>query len=261
MFRIYDWDTKTTTLKGQDLIGEVECSLAEIMTFQGTEIVKTLPKKAGSLCITGQEISGCKEVATILFSGEKLDKKDTFGKSDPFLVLSRHNKNDTYSPVFNTGFQKDTLNPKWQPLSIPVRTLCRGDYNANFRIECFDWDKNEKHDLIGECYTNLNQLKDGKPLPLINPKKTSKKGYQNSGLLHAQIESITLDKSFLDYLREGIQLHFTVAVDFTASNGNPKENSSLHYLEEGKDNPYTTAIKSIGEIIQDYRKGQYFYIY
>jgi len=33
---------------------------------------------------------------TIQFHGKKLDKKDFFGKSDPFLVLSRANDDHSY---------------------------------------------------------------------------------------------------------------------------------------------------------------------
>lgn len=46
---------------------------------------------------------------------------------------------------------------------------------------------------------------------------------------------------------------FTVAVDFTASNGNPSQPTSLHYINSyGGNNQYTSAIQAVGEIIQDY---------
>jgi hypothetical protein len=36
--------------------------------------------------------------------------------------------------------------------------------------------------------------------------------------------------SFVDYLMSGWQISFAVAIDFTASNGNPSSRNSLHYL-------------------------------
>lgn len=46
---------------------------------------------------------------------------------------------------------------------------------------------------------------------------------------------------------------FTVAIDFTASNGNPSQPNSLHYINPyGGPNQYTMAIQAVGEIIQDY---------
>merc|ERR1719187_519509 len=48
-------------------------------------------------------------------------------------------------------------------------------------------------------------------------------------------------------------MNFTVAVDFTASNGNPQQSSSLHYQDpSGRPNQYQTAIRAVGEVIQDY---------
>lgn len=48
------------------------------------------------------------------------------------------------------------------------------------------------------------------------------------------------------------QLHCTFAVDFTASNGDPKSPSSLHYINPYRPNPYANALRAVGNIIQDY---------
>jgi len=47
-------------------------------------------------------------------------------------------------------------------------------------------------------------------------------------------------------------MNFTVAIDFTASNGNPAEPSSLHYYSPNHTNQYAAAIQAVGNIIQDY---------
>ena len=61
------------------------------------------------------------------------------------------------------------------------------------------------------------------------------------------------DTTFLDYVRGGLKLHFVVAIDFTTSNGMPNDPKSLHYLDRQRvENPYTMAIRSVGEIFQDY---------
>ena len=49
-----------------------------------------------------------------------------------------------------------------------------------------------------------------------------------------------------------MQMNFTVAIDFTASNGNPSQPSSLHYMNPYQPNQYAAAIQAVGEIIQDY---------
>jgi hypothetical protein len=44
----------------------------------------------------------------------------------------------------------------------------------------------------------------------------------------------------VDYLRSGWQIGLTVAIDYTASNGDPNTPSSLHFL--GGANQYEAAI-------------------
>ena len=48
------------------------------------------------------------------------------------------------------------------------------------------------------------------------------------------------------------ELNFTVAVDFTASNGDPNQPNSLHYINPYQPSQYARAIQAVGEIIQDY---------
>ncbi|GFS12358.1 copine-8 [Elysia marginata] len=53
-------------------------------------------------------------------------------------------------------------------------------------------------------------------------------------------------------------MNFTVAIDFTASNGNPAQSSSLHYINPYQPNQYASAIQAVGEIIQDYDSDKLF---
>lgn len=48
------------------------------------------------------------------------------------------------------------------------------------------------------------------------------------------------------------QVNCTIAVDFTASNGDPRSPQSLHYNDSANPNLYARALRSVGEIIQDY---------
>ena len=48
-------------------------------------------------------------------------------------------------------------------------------------------------------------------------------------------------------------MNFSLAVDFTASNGDPRDPRSLHFRDPTTgENQYTTAIRAVGDIIQDY---------
>jgi hypothetical protein len=56
----------------------------------------------------------------------------------------------------------------------------------------------------------------------------------------------------MDYLRGGLQLNLSVAIDFTGSNGVPTFPTSLHYLNPNKPNQYQSAIMAVGNILLDY---------
>lgn len=235
------------------------------MAQQGTPFQKPLASGKGSLVLSGEEVSASREVATIAFAAKDLDKKDLFGKSDPFIVLYRALPSASFVPVCQTEVVKNNLNPIWKKLVVPVPSLCQGDEERTVKIECYDHDSDGTHDLIGACETTLKQLKEG-PGPrnvytLVHPEKQKKKGksYKGSGQLLVQSFSSEVKYSFVDYIRGGLQLHFTVAVDFTASNGDPQHPKSLHFRQTGVDNQYVLAIKAVGEIIQDYDTGLRFW--
>ncbi|KAM6340957.1 copine-1 isoform 6-T14 [Alca torda] len=63
---------------------------------------------------------------------------------------------------------------------------------------------------------------------------------------------IETEYSFLDYVMGGCQINFTVGVDFTGSNGDPKSPDSLHYISPDGINEYLIAIWSVGSVVQDY---------
>lgn len=63
----------------------------------------------------------------------------------------------------------------------------------------------------------------------------------------ADIKYITVSNPLFDY-----HLFFQVAIDFTASNGDPKNSCSLHYIHPYQPNEYLKALVAVGEICQDY---------
>ncbi|CAG5116881.1 unnamed protein product, partial [Candidula unifasciata] len=210
-----------------------------------------------------EEVSTCKDDVVIQLKGLHLDKKDLFGKSDPFLMFYRVNEDFSHTLVHKTEVVKNTLNPTWQPFSMSVRQLCNGDYDRSVKVECYDWDSDGGHDFIGEFSTNLRELLQSgqcsRNFELINPKKKAKKkNYKDSGEIQVISCKIQPQYSFLDFIKGGMQMNFTVAIDFTASNGNPTQSTSLHFMNPYQPNQYATAIQAVGEIIQDYDSDKMF---
>uniref|UniRef100_A0A8C5JAE4 Copine C-terminal domain-containing protein n=1 Tax=Junco hyemalis TaxID=40217 RepID=A0A8C5JAE4_JUNHY len=119
------------------------------------------------------------------------------------------------------------------------------------------------HDFIGEFTTSYRELARGQShfnvYEVVNPrKKMKKKKYLNSGTVTLLSFTVEAEHTFLDYIKGGTQLSFTVAIDFTASNGNPSQPTSLHYLSPFQLNAYSLALRAVGDIIQDYDSDKMF---
>ncbi|XP_034076632.1 copine-9 isoform X1 [Gymnodraco acuticeps] len=270
-FDVYNVDTRSSNLsKHKDFLGQMFCTLGEIIGSTGSRLERTLSgipgKKCGSIIFTAEELSNCRDIATMQLCANKLDKKDFFGKSDPFLVFYRSNEDGTFTICHKTEVIKNNLNPVWQPFTIPVRALCNGDYDRTVKVDVYDWDRDGSHDFIGEFTTSYRELSRGQSQfnvyeVLNHKKKGKKKKYINSGTVTLLSFKVDSECTFVDFIRGGTQLNFTVAIDFTASNGNPSQPTSLHYMSPYQMNAYAMALKAVGEIIQDYDSDKLFPAY
>ncbi|XP_052780643.1 copine-8-like isoform X1 [Mya arenaria] len=260
-FELYDVDSKSAKLSDHDFLGRMECTLGEVVAAGG-DFQRPLigqGKNCGKIICRAEELGNCKEVIHLQMKGSQLDKKDFFGKSDPYLEFQRANEDNSFTVVHRTEVIKNTLNPTWAPFRATARALCNGDYDRSILVKCWDWNSNGNPDLIGEFSTNLRELTRG-PGPtnayeIVNPQKKAKKKhkYKNSGVVSLLTCRVEQEYSFLDYIQSGTEMAFTVAVDFTASNGNPIQPNSLHYINPyGQPNQYQMAIQAVGDIIQDY---------
>lgn len=266
-FDIYDSDSSSSALYDHDYLGRMECTLGEIVSVQGTQFRRPLLTSkgiaAGSITVLAEEIGTCKDLIVLQFCATSLDKKDFLGKSDPYLVFSKTNDDGSVSVTHQTEVIKNNLNPTWRPFSVPSRVLCNANKEKVIKIAVYDYDDDGGHDMIGEFTTTVSKLLKGpgqdNTYPCINPKKKAKKSsYKDSGTVRLMSAKIETDYTFLDYITGGTQLHFTVAVDFTASNGDPNTPGTLHFRNPTMPNHYAIAIRAVGDIIQDYDSDKMF---
>ena len=264
-FDVYDIDSERAKLSDHDPLGSVKCSLGEVMAGQSRGFSRTL-KRGGEMFVHAEEVSDNNNLVTFTLQGKDLDKKDFFGKSDPFFEISRVNiESNDFTIVHRSEVIQNSLNPTWRQVELETRRLCNSDFQRTLKVDVYDKDSDGSHDWIGSFTTTLERLLQG-PGPnneyqCINEKKKKKKGskYQHSGIVSlTQIHSVRCF-SFLDFIYGGLQLNFTVAIDFTGSNGHPSHPSSLHYNgPSGRPNQYVTAIQAVGTIIQDYDSDKMF---
>uniref|UniRef100_A0A667YCJ7 Copine VIII n=1 Tax=Myripristis murdjan TaxID=586833 RepID=A0A667YCJ7_9TELE len=185
-------------------------------------------KKCGTIIVRAEELSNCRESVMLQFCGNKLDKKDFFGKSDPFLVFYRSNEDGSYTICHKTEVVKNTLDPVWQAFKIPVRALCNGDYDRSIKVEVYDWDRDGGHDFIGEFSTSYREMS------------------RSQSQFHIYEVTILL-------MLMCVLLCSTIRVL-----GNPSQPTSLHYMSPYQLNAYAMALRAVGEIIQDYDSDKMF---
>uniref|UniRef100_A0A8C8J712 C2 domain-containing protein n=1 Tax=Oncorhynchus tshawytscha TaxID=74940 RepID=A0A8C8J712_ONCTS len=227
-FALFDEDKCSSQLYEHDFLGEYICTLGVIVSNKKLHRPLTLAnsKPAGKGTIT-----------------------DFFGKSDPYLEFHKQGDDGKWMLVHRTEVIKNTLDPVWKPFTVPLISLCNGDVDRSIKVLCYDYDNDGGHDFIGEFQTTVNKMSEAQnsleiEFECINPKKQKKKkSYKNSGIIILKSCKVNQDtKSLIDI----------VGIDFTASNGNPREASSLHFINPLGSNEYLSAILAVGQIIQDY---------
>ncbi|XP_008838742.1 copine-7 isoform X3 [Nannospalax galili] len=212
-----------------DFLGGMECTLGQIVAQKKMTrpLLLRFGRNAGKSTITviAEDISGNNGYVELSFQARKLDDKDLFSKSDPFLELYRVNNDGSEQLVYRTEVVKNNLNPVWEPFKVSLNSLCSCEETRPLKAQ---WD----------C---------------VNAKyKQKKRNYKNSGVVILADLKLHRVHSFLDYIMGGCQIHCTVAIDFTASNGDPRNSCSLHHINPYQPNEYLRALVAVGEVCQDY---------
>jgi hypothetical protein len=268
-FKFYEiqtlrFDVYRSSNSGEDQqkIGVTEISFAELVRAKDGFAMKTFKsdkEKTGKLLISIKEVETTKQAIVMQFSGKDLDKKDLFGLSDPYLVISKIDRKGI-TRVYETEVIKGSLSPVWLPIKIRAKTLCDLDHKMRLQFDCFDWDRNKEDDLIGSFMTTLEQLLTGpsdmNKFECVNPNKLVEnfKSYTNSGIISLDSIQTIEEKSFMDYLKNGAQFHFKVALDYSTllkfNDSTNSEQSTNGTID--KANIFKLIIRSLGDIIKQY---------
>ncbi|XP_076333196.1 copine-3-like [Tachypleus tridentatus] len=268
-FEVYDIDNSTPTLSDDDFLGAMDCTLGQVVA--GSPFTRPLNSRSGhhlgksTITVVAEEVdTNNKDILILSFRAHHLDNKDFFGKSDPFLEFRKQGVDGNWFLVHRTEVIKNDLNPIWKTFEIRAQSLCSSNPESPILISCYDYDSDGSHDLIGDCTTTLGQLMEAQShkveWPCVNKKKKEKKGksYKNSGIIVLTSCKVTKAYTFLDYIFGGTQLNFTVAIDFTASNGDPRDSRSLHFIHPTEPNQYMKGTLAVGNVIQDYDSDKMF---
>ncbi|KAJ5069239.1 copine [Anaeramoeba ignava] len=263
--KVLDHCFHSKILTDQPFVGLINFPLSELFSQPTLTINKKLehinlqPENPEPKCtVIGWFVKNEKQCFNTKVIGTNLDKKDAFGKSDPYLIFYSKKADDLiWFPVYQTEILMKTLNPIWEPISIRIHKFVGGEMPNIIKIECYDWNKSGKPDFIGEGEFNVQELlqKDKFELSLIEPKKKEKKkNYQNSGVLTFTNSIVIEEPTFQTLLKEGHSISIYVTIDFSIANFKRKEENSFHYFdkEKGIISLHQKAIRNCLSSVQDW---------
>ena len=176
-------------------------------------------------------------------------------EKDIQLFFQTKNENNNSSDVISYSIQKDNKIIYKSPLcscsnikqtdKLPLSIL-----NPEFEISFYNKNYDEQKTSIN-TEELLNQK--SKELTLEIPEIEK---------LDIVISIEKFDKvSLLKLKKEGLNIDLNIAIDFTGSNGDPQNSTSLHYISDGFVNNYEKSIRACADILSIYNKNDEYGVY
>jgi hypothetical protein len=252
----------------QDGVGnnsEIKTTLGRVMGSRGqTLTLCTSENSQQQLLLSANTVKNNNIVVNLAFSVSQMNKSSNMFylikklKSVTQLNLNNQNQNNgvnnsvAYNPNDFWKIQKSelkqvgTYSVNYNPIKIPAMFLCNGDYDHPIAIE---FHCPQERVVLAVHISTVNKL-------------LSERSFTVGSLNVTCNSELIKEHTFIDFLRGGTQLSLTLGIDFTGSNGNPRDRDSLHRInEDGKPNQYQLAIRSCGDILAYYDYDQTFPVY
>eukprot|EP00934_Nitzschia_sp_Nitz4_P006407 Nitzschia sp. Nitz4//scaffold178_size73299//10038//12047//NITZ4_005692-RA/size73299-processed-gene-0.23-mRNA-1//-1//CDS//3329539101//6397//frame0 len=200
--------------------------------------------------------------------------------------------------VYRSTPVENSTSPTWPEISVDFGTLCDGKKKSKFRISVKDYDESDDS-LIGSCVVTAQQLmkaaQSGEAIMFKRPRPTRETGKmfvvaaavddspeeekeivvepdpvedgEDEIIVEATDDIVILPDvpisrpTFADYVSGGCQLRVIVAIDYTASNGDPRKEQSLHHFSKEGMNTYESTMSRICNILSEYDSDKKFPVY
>ena len=170
-----------------------------------------------------------------------------------FFLVYRETGNQQWTPIYKSEIKRPEGGAfRWNQVQLGSTDLCGDNVERPIKVEFFKSVPSGKHKIIDMIDTiTLAQLKSGTQ----NFEMKKKKGSLDMANL-----KIDRQHSFLEYIFGGCEVDLSIAIDFTLSNGDPRQPSSLHYFDPQR-NQYLQAIQNVGNILQFYNTDKMINLY
>ena len=213
-------------------------------TIQKYNIKTTLGCIMGSRHNTFQRKFSSSTNETIIIQADKLKQNEDVldikfeVKANNYINFT-NKKDKVYYEVYSNNilYRSECFNAqgKFNPVKIPLHLFKNNIITILFI-------KNTKS-LIKKYQLNINDFVKKKSFNVI---------INDISFEIISRSKITKNYTFVDYLKAGIEIGLTVAIDFTSSNGYPNDINSLHFIHGNQPNQYERAINACGNIVGYY---------
>ena len=202
-----------------------------------------------------------------------------FSRPNAFYVISRTLQSSTeVVTVYESETVAGNRNPTWRLVERRLSSLCNGNPDMMLDVSVYDKESSGKKVLLGNVSLSVNdllrslQVGGKKSFQLLRSPAKSRfmqREQRHAGTLsctHARLKSNPTARA-LEYIAGGLFIDSVFAIDFTASNGDPRHPRSLHYRYgrgsggKSKLNEYQRAILGVGKILMEYDSTQEFPCY
>lgn len=257
-----------------DYIGSAEFELADIVgSLHNMKILRLVDAKGnetGKCIVRLDKVNDEYQKKIKMKIGIKeIPKTSFFSGYNSFLKIYKLRLNDQMLQKIREGDTKYENLPvnewllvyKTQPhkgkvISLPLieikgSKLCNNNFDIPLKVELWKYKSNGSHKMLGFLFLTVNDLVARRYDHKFKPSKD----LDPASLV---VEDFRTEEvyDFVDYLRGGLNITLVVGVDFTASNRDPSDPKSLHYLNPPNLNLYQQSILSVGEILQKYNHTQ-----
>ena len=266
------------------VLGTALLEVGQVLSTRGNVGSKSL--QTGGAIYVHVETSAPQDVGRLQFQlrGLQFNNVQNLGRtSSPFFELLRKVDQPTgakWISVYRSNVAKSTLSPIWTPAILDVEAICNGDLETSMKVIVYDHRKRGQHKVMGEFETTVQGFlhaqedRDAMDLGFQLCKHDKRVGIVQvleATLIGGPLAAISRHNSnvppppprpeFVDYLSSGTQISLAVAIDFTAANGDPRQQGTPHYFhppESQEWNDYEKAIFAVGSILAKYDSDQKF---
>ncbi|CAB3406020.1 unnamed protein product [Caenorhabditis bovis] len=232
----------SSTNSAMGVYGDVQFDLAILMS-NGGSIALPIPNTRSMLDIFANVSEYYSQHLELKFSGSYLHSPNNLPLAFYYILsLPAGNRNIM---LHKSEIIKDEKYPIWSSFRIPLFIL--NFYNESpIQIHVYNIVGNHPDELVGHCATTLTQLQRGVGAFNSYMLKHSS-GARVHEKTYVELKEIQLvpGPSFFEMLKNKTNLHVTEAIDLTASNGNPVQENSLHYIHPHRPSPYLKAILQV----------------